>query len=197
MAASIVALSFGAFGQDESMEEGNSGDGYNHATFDVDFGFNRAFAKFTPGYSPKFIGFGHIGLGASYWPNARFGVKGYLGNERFKNPSEASKNLYSTNLTRISFLGLINLGRICQFEDWTQTIGLFMHAGPGFAFMSGRTLTDQPTREFMGVLQLGFTPYFKINDKLSITTDLTLLGNVRQGKTFDMHSLTGIGGFSG
>ena len=63
--------------------------------------------------------------------------------------------------------------------------------------LSEKNAAGNRSRDIMGNLQVGFTPFFKINEKLAITTDLTMVGNVRQGKTFDMKGNTGISGLNG
>ena len=130
-----LMLTFGAFGQDEMMEseEAGSSDGYNRAMFDLDFGLNKAMAKYSPGYGDPILGVGHIGLGASYWINPKFGVKAYLGNEVFSNRSGAT-NEFKTNYTRISFQGLINISRICNFEDWNLNDWVLHSWGIRFLF---------------------------------------------------------------
>jgi hypothetical protein len=200
----LAFLGFGTYAQtdetsaviEDKTEKTGPADGYRRWTLDANIGFNKAFGPYASGYGgPQLIGLFHGDIGVRYMPNPYFGVKALFGHETFSNSRSGAE--YSTNYERLSFLGMVNLGRICSFEDWTKTIGLFMHLGPGGSFMTGTRANGVRGRDLMVHLQLGFTPTFKINEKVAINADLTVVGNLLQGNTFDFQGASSISGFGG
>lgn len=196
-----TAMVFGAFGQDDMSdaakpEKTGPADGYNKAYLDINVGFNKPFSPFSAGTDGQIIGLFHADLGFRYMPNPKFGVRATLRHESFKNASSLSE--FSTIHESITFEGILNFGAICNFEEWTKVLGLHLHAGPGIAYMSGTTTAGNRGRDLMGHIQFGVTPRFKLNEKLAINTDLTFVGNMLQGRTFDFKSNNPYGnGFNG
>lgn len=112
--------------------------------------------------------------------NNKFGLKLDFGLDSFENKSESFefKGMYY----RTSLQGVINLGRIMNFEDWTNTINLQAHTGAGFSFMTNDNFDGN---DDMTNFILGLTAQFRLSNRVALNADFTMINNVNQTYTFD------------
>jgi OOP family OmpA-OmpF porin len=169
---------------------------FNRLAVDFSAGINKPMASFTPGYfGPKLAGPIHVDLGVRYMANSKFGVKLGYGMESFKITS--GNTTYKTSYNNISIQALMNIGRVCSFEDWTKSIGLFVHAGAGIGILGGTPIGGVKSKDRTGLFIAGFTPIFRVTEKISITADLSMVGTVKQDNTFDFQTRISRQGFDG
>lgn len=183
----LVAGGFGAFAQTPAA--------YNHWSLEAALGINKPTKPFTPGYSTERVGWFHADLGARYMFNRRFGLNTDIGFDQIT--SAANTPYFKTYYWRISLQGVINVGNVLHFHEWSDVMGLLVHGGGGFA-----TLTDRHHRIGNGSDEmlhyvLGFQPQVRINDRVALLADLTMQWNVYQSQSFDLKSSSDVAGIDG
>ncbi|AEE20457.1 OOP family OmpA-OmpF porin [Dokdonia sp. Hel_I_63] len=136
--------------------------------------------------------------GARYMFNEKFGLKGGVAYNSFKNDDESRE--FDTALYNFSLEGVVNAGNILGFREWTDTFNVLVHGGMGYSALT----TDAPAveRDFgdadqMLSFMVGVTPQIKLSNRIALVADLTAVGNVRQDLTFNGAQAGGTKGFDG
>jgi OOP family OmpA-OmpF porin len=171
---------------------------YNKWSADANIGFNSALGPFTEGYQSNYLGLYHADANVRYMLSNKFGVMWGMGFDRIKNDElghyNGEDNYFKTHYIRTSLQAVFNVGRMADFHELHDRVGLLLHGGFGFSslkdahrsvwFEDWRT---QGTDEMMHLL-IGFTPQVRLTDYLAIHADFTYVGNIWQTKTFDFTS---------
>jgi OOP family OmpA-OmpF porin len=152
----------------------------------------------------KIYQFHHYNINGRYMLNNRFGIKLDAAFDKFK----WTKLDNPTNYYRISIQPTVNLTDILNFSIINKKLGLLLHSGIGFSLMTNKGITDnlEPTSPLMelgptdnmlhGII--GLTPQYKINERICINADLSMLFHIRQNRTFDFqYKLPAAAGFTG
>lgn len=153
---------------------------YNKWSFDLNAGLSKPTAPFSSNYYASNTNFIHGDLGVRYMFNNKFGLKVDFGLDSFKNKSESFE--FEGKYYRTSLQGVINLGRILNFEEWTNTINLQAHTGAGFSFMTNDNFDGN---DDMTNFILGLTAQFRLSNRIALNADFTMINNVNQTYTFD------------
>ncbi|MGD9556006.1 MAG: OmpA family protein [Mangrovibacterium sp.] len=173
----IIGLAVtGAYAQ-ESMPNDTA---YNKWTIEGGIGFTKPYHNMTYGYRTNTPDFFSAELGARYMFNELFGLKFGLGYSHFTEGDDSfdfTSKQYMTNVQ-----GVINMGRVLHFEDWTQRLGLLAHAGAGVGLLNHDTEVDN---DWVGNVLGGMTGLVKLSPRVSLTLDVTSTYNIRQGYTFN------------
>ena len=164
---------------------------FNRWSVEVNAGQNKAIRPFLSGYftsnPDKYFninGVEHFDIGARYMFSTSFGLKLDFGYDVFKNNSNTS--IYFKNeQKRIGLQGVINLGRIIQFETFTNRFGLLAHAGVQMSSLNPKSGINSGLSERDGGLILGISPQFRLTNSFIITADFSTLNNVRQHLNWD------------
>lgn len=180
----ITIITFSVFGvlntyAQEQTETETSTD-YNRWSVDLNAGLSKPIAPFTVNYYASNTTFIHGDLGVRYMLNNKFGLKLDFGLDSFKNKSESSA--FEGKYYRTSLQGVVNLGRIMNFEEWTNTINLQAHTGAGFSFMTNDKFDGN---DDMTNFILGLTAQFRLSNRIALNADFTMINNVNQKYTFD------------
>lgn len=131
--------------------------------------------------------------------NNRIGTKIDMGYDNF-NFTDGHPN---TRALRLSFQPTFNLTDIMHINDFSERLGLQLHVGAGYAAIWNKTLSAGPAELFASkegsvdeIFQgiIGFTPLYKVSEKLSIQGDISFMSNIRQNKGFDFEVLPVEGG---
>ena len=209
----ISLLSFAPiFSQtDESSDEQQSS-GFNRWTVEVNAGQSKGINPFTEGYSSsdatKVLGkftFNNFGIGARYMMSPKFGIKGDINYDVCKNIN-GNKKEFEVEQYRLGIQGVINASRLLGIEENLKRFGLLIHGGLNFLAMTPKKETPddlsviiQPGDEFnrqksnAGVTEynvgliVGFSPQFRITNKMAMNLDLTSITNYRQHFAWDGH----------
>ncbi len=164
--------------QTETVETKNSD--FNKWSVEFAGGFNKYQQPVTPGYATDtpnlFVG----DLGVRYMFNNQFGLKADFGFNTFEEAS--GSNNFSTRYYRVDLQAVANLGRIMNFETWTNTIGLLGHAGFGVAQLEDQ---NSALKDKMGNFIAGVTGQIKLTNRIALTGDFTTIINARQNANFD------------
>lgn len=188
----LVCLTSASLNAQDMQETATTTDnnGYNKWSIEVSGGANKPFRTFTPGYRTDRVNFFTVDLGARYMFNNKAGLKLDFGYNKFENNEDTPE--FESTYIRGDIQGVINLGRVLNFEDWTNTIGLLAHAGGGvYMLQSDDDSDDSFEGEDWGAnLILGFTAQLKLSDNIVLTGDLTGIANGFQNWNFDGKSPT-------
>ena len=159
----------------------NIAKGFNKWSIDINSGISKPTAPFTPHYAVSDLNLFHVDLGARYMFNNKFGVKVDLGYDQFKN-DDSSLSDFNGQYFRTDIQGVVNLGRLFNFEDWTQRLNLQAHMGAGYSFMKNDAFDG--TDNMANVL-LGLTGQIKLSERVALNLDFTRVNNISQHYTFD------------
>ncbi|WP_163410031.1 OmpA family protein [Flavobacterium ajazii] len=121
-----------------------------------------------------------VDLGARYMFNTKFGLKADLGYNSFQEGKGSEP--FDTKYYRFDIQGVSNLGRIMDFETWTNTVGLLLHTGFGAAYFEDK---NSSLDDLMINYMLGVTTQIKLSDRLALTADFTTIFNALQEYTYD------------
>ena len=148
----------------------------------------------TAGYSTSIVSPYTVELGTRYMFNNKFGLKADFGFNSFTGKKDESID-FDTKYYRVDLQGVVNLGRIMNFEKWTNTFGLLGHAGFGLSFLERKDPTYVKDR--MGNFMVGVTGQIKLSERIALTADFTTITNAKQNVAFDGFSNNNIRGFNG
>ncbi len=166
------------FGQDNAI---------NKLSIDGGIGLNNSILHFSPGYSNSYFNPFNLNIGARKMFNNKFGAKIDLGYDYL---SESGKSLkFNTHYVRASFQGVANLATILQFNTFTQKFGLLAHGGFGVSSLLAKNHQLIKQTDEMVHLIFGLTPQYKVNEKIALNIDISMIQNFKQHYTFDYHTL--------
>ena len=190
----IIALAFAIntiSAQTENVEKKEIG--FNRWSLELAGGFNKPQRPMTPGYTTSVVSPYTLDLGARYMFNNKFGLKADFGFNSFTGNNESIN--FDSKYYRVDLQGVANLGRIMNFETWTNTLGLLGHAGFGFSLLE----RNDPSfvKDRMGNFIVGVTGQIKLNNRIALTGDFSSITNAKQNIAFDGASTNGIRGFDG
>lgn len=172
--------------QEEIVEIQNNGTYYKASNYDkwsveLNVGANNAIYNWSSGYyDRKVLNMWHADLGVRYMFNTKFGLKADAGFDQLKNHPDSKE--FETRQWRFSLQGVLNLGRILSFEDWTKSLSLLFHAGPGYALLQNDNFTEN---DGMLNVMAGLTGQIRLNDRLALTADITGMNNFGMQHTWN------------
>ncbi len=153
---------------------------YDHWSIDLGAGIHQVGATQSPSYSSTALGQGSLGF--RYMFNERFGMRLDLGYNSFSDADGSQP--FKSNYYRASIEGVVNLGNLLKFNSFTNRFNLLGHVGAGAASLNVTEPTDNGG-DVMYVMNIGLTPQFKLNDRLSIFLDVNSLIHFHQDDNFD------------
>ena len=130
-----------------------------------------------------------VDLGVRYMLNNKFGLKLDAGLSSI----EGTNNSFESQYLRGDLQGVVNLGRVLNFENWTQTIGLLAHTGLGIGMLSDQNSNKE---DYVGNFIIGLTGQIKLSNKFVLTGDVSSIANVLQSNSFDFTTVNKTAGFS-
>jgi hypothetical protein len=167
---------------------------FNRLSIDGSIGVNKMIINRSPGVDYPYFGLVHGDLGVRYMANSKFGVKLDGGIDQIKTKSASVEN--NSQLIRVSLQAIVNIGRICNFEDFNKKFSILGHAGPSIGFNKDVSKTNKIAgTDRIGQLIIGVAPMFKLNKKMAITADLSVIGAFSQQRSFDFKTAKSSPGF--
>ncbi|MGZ9734873.1 OmpA family protein [Flavobacterium sp. GNP002] len=178
--------------QTENVESASTGTEFNKWSVELAGGVNKpqrpmSIGQFTSTPSPYVVD-----LGVRYMFNNKFGLKADFGYNSFQGQKNSID--FDTKYYRVDLQGVANLGRIMNFETWTNTLGLLGHAGFGLAQLEDQ---NSALKDRMGNFMAGVTGQIKLSNRIALTGDFTTILNASQNAAFDAASASGTRGFGG
>lgn len=154
---------------------------FNRWSFEGGAGLTKPYFNFNPGYqtaTPDFLA-GEFGI--RYMISEYFGLKLNVGYNQFTNRPNSPE--FSTNEYRLDMQGVVNMGRVLKFEEWTKRLNLLAHAGAGAGRMDYGAAPD--TKDYVGNVVGGLTGQIKLSNHIALYADLSTYGNIRQKLSFN------------
>lgn len=164
----------------QDTQQTTSSNDYNKWSIDVNGGLNKPANPMSPGYNVDATNFFHANLGFRYMFNTKFGMKLHGGYDVFNNDDNSPE--FETKLTTIGLQGYANLGRIMEFETWTQRLNLLGHAGVAVGQMKSDRFEGE---DHLGFFTIGMTGQFRISNRVSLNLDFSMYNSIYQHKTWD------------
>jgi OOP family OmpA-OmpF porin len=165
---------------------------YNKWSIELAGGVNKTQRPMTAGYFTSTPSPYVADLGVRYMFNNKFGLKADFGYNSFEGKNNSVD--FDTKYYRADIQAVANLGRIMNFETWTNTLGLLGHAGFGLAQLEDQ---NSALKDRMGNFMAGVTGQIKLSNRIALTGDFTTILNASQDAAFDAASTPGARGFSG
>jgi OOP family OmpA-OmpF porin len=172
-----------------AQEKSNSN--FNRWSVEVNVGQNKAIRPFSSGYfssnPDKYFninGLEHFDIGTRYMFSTSFGLKLDYAYDVIKNNNDISLPFKNVQY-RIGLQGISNLGRMMQFETFTNRFGLLAHAGIQISTLNPKLGFNAGNSEQNGGLIFGLTPQFRLMNSIVITADFSAINNVRQHFNWD------------
>lgn len=166
----LFSVSFLAFSQEVE---------YNRWSVDLNGGFTKPTNPFNSGFYAKTFGFVHGDLGIRYMFNPKFGIKADFGYDQFE-----VENLpnFEGKIMRANLQGVVNLGRLLNFETFSSRLNAQLHSGFGW---SGFTSNGFNGTDNMANFIVGLTGQVKITNRIALNADFSYIGLINQNYTFD------------
>ena len=182
-----LASAFTAVNAQNETKNENSTEAYNKWSVEVAGGVSKPLNRL--GSSFGFVTPVTVDLGLRYMINNKFGIKGDLGYNTLQEKDGTPE--FNSRYYRGDIQAVANLGRIMNFETWTNTIGLLGHGGVGLGMVRSGDAKD-----WVGNGILGLTLQARLSDHFALTMDGSAILNVRQSFNFDATE-TGKAGYGG
>ncbi|RTZ09241.1 OmpA family protein [Flavobacterium sp. GSP6] len=170
----------------------NTENDYNKWSVELAGGVNKTQRPMTAGYFTSTPSPFVADLGVRYMFNNKFGLKADIGYNSFQGKNNSID--FDTKYYRADIQAVANLGRIMNFETWTNTLGLLGHAGFGLAQLEDQ---NSALKDRMGNFMAGVTGQIKLSNRIALTGDFTTILNAAQDAAFDGASTRDARGFSG
>ena len=170
----------------------SSSNTFNKWSIDLGAGFNKPQRPFNAGYTTNTVSPWTGDLGVRYMFNNKFGLKADFGYNSFT--AKGNSIDFDSKYYRVDLQAVANLGRIMNFETWTNTFGLLGHAGFGYAQLKSDSFKGA---DEMGNFIAGLTGQIRLSNRVALTGDFSTILNASQDRTFDGAYVDGNRGFSG
>lgn len=154
---------------------------YNKWSIDINGGVNKAGNPMSLGYHMNADNLFHADLGFRYMFNTKFGLKIQGGYDVLNDDGE-SDNEFESEVIGINFQGYANLGRIMEFETWTNRINLLGHMGFGISQLTNDNFDGE---DRLGNFIIGMGAQYKISRRVAINADFTMYNTFSQHKNWD------------
>ena len=154
---------------------------FNRWSIEGNIGLTKPYLNFSSGYwagTPDFLA-GEVGV--RYMLNEFFGLKIDFGYNQFSNQENSHE--FSTDEYRVDMQGVVNVGRVLKFENWTHTFNVLAHGGLGV----GKINYDQATsaEDYVGNVIGGLTGQIKLSPRVAMNLDFSTFSNIRQNLSFN------------
>ena len=155
---------------------------FNKWSIEGGIGFTKQWQRtFNPGYyavDPSFIA---AEFGVRRMIDEKFGFKMNFVYDKFTEDGDATIH-YTTKQYGLAIEGVMNIGRILHFENWTKTFGLLGHAGVGVGYLDYDHVNVG--KDWVGNVIGGLTAQVKLSDRVALNLDGSARANIRQNRGF-------------
>ncbi|OXA72442.1 flagellar motor protein MotB [Flavobacterium aquidurense] len=153
---------------------------FNKWSIELGAGLTKPQRPFSAGYSTDTPSPWVGEIGVRYMFNNKFGLKIDYGYNSFTDGDDSMK--FDSKYQRLDLQGVANLGRIMNFETWTNTFGLLGHAGFGVGQLKSDNFTG---KDWTGNFIAGVTGQIRLSNRIALTGDFSTILNASQDHTFD------------
>lgn len=184
-----LAFALALTGVHAQTESNNS---YNKWSVELAGGLTKPQRSFSAGYSTSTPSPWVGEVGVRYMFNNKFGLKADFGYNSFTSKSNSID--FDSKNYRVDLQAVANLGRIMNFETWTNTFGLLGHAGFGYGQLRSNNFKGA---DEVGNFIAGVTGQIKLSNRVALTGDFSTILNASQDHTFNGAYVAQNRGFSG
>ncbi|MFP9099141.1 OmpA family protein [Flavobacterium sp. RHBU_24] len=164
----------------KAQDAGKTAQDYNKWTVELGGGINKVSNPLTPGYHVDAFNFYSVNAGARYMFNTKFGIKATGSLDRLQG-SDISED-FETQFFSVGLQGVVNLGRVLEFETWTKRLNVLGHAGVGVGFLSGDMIKET---DHTGNFLIGFTGQLKVSKRVTLWGDFNMTNTYTQHRTWN------------
>ncbi len=136
----------------------------------------------------------HANLAFRYMFNDKFGLRFRGGYNDISQDEDASTFDFNSTYVQTSIEGVLNLGSIFDFQDWTRKFNLQAYGGFGVGLL---TTDFDMGDDYTASAVVGFTPMYKLSEKVSLKMDFMGIANATQDLNWDGLSGTQTAGIDG
>lgn len=165
---------------------------FNRWSIEADFGQAKGSKPYTTGYygnNPrKFLGglaINHIGVGARYMFNPKFGIKSNFNFDYLQEQNGSGSLPFEMLHIQFSTEGVVNLTRLFDIQNQAGRFGLLFHFGFQVSQMSPQMGPVEGRKEWNGGILGGLSPQFRVFKNVSVFADFTVNSNIRQHFNWD------------
>ncbi len=164
-----------------TAQEEKSAKDYNKFSIEANGGLTKANNPFADGYTTDIAPL-HVDLGVRYMFNPKFGLRLQVGYDKMKGNDESLP--FETEYINANLQGVVNLGRIMDFESWTKNFNVQFHTGVGYGQLDGDRFDEKDgTMNFI----VGLTGQLKLSERIALNADFSMINNTGQ----DSHTWDG------
>ncbi|MDQ7917327.1 OmpA family protein [Mesonia sp. MT50] len=156
---------------------------YNHWSIEAGVNMSKAAQGFAGGYDNSVTGSIGGELGVRYMINEKFGFK--FGALYSKLSEDDNVPAFETSYYRGTLEGVVNVGNILGFRDWTQRLNVLAHAGMGVGMISLGDGGISDEHDYTPAFIVGVTPQLRLSDKISLFADASFTAHSKQDFTWD------------
>lgn len=177
MKKNLLLLAFLSLGiAANAQEEEKTGVDFNRFSIEANGGFSKANNPLADGYYTDIAPL-HLDLGVRYMFNPKFGLRLQAGYDTMEGNDESLP--FSTDFMNVNLQGVVNVGRILDFETWTRSLNLQFHTGMGYAQIKGDNFDKtENTLTFI----VGLTGQVKLSERIALNADFSMFNNTGQDK---------------
>ena len=161
---------------------------FNKWSLDIGAGVHDIAHSLSPGYTIDRPALWQANVGIRKMFNENFGLR--LGFGMNKIEGNATSQPFEATFTRFTLEGVVNAGNFLNFQNWTKKLNLLLHSGIGFGSIDN-ALPFNATADTNMHFMVGFTPQYRLSDRLSLFFDYSLLFNYFQNRTFNNQNVSG------
>ncbi|NJN49916.1 MAG: outer membrane beta-barrel protein [Polaribacter sp.] len=154
---------------------------FNRWSLDIGAGVHQVATPLSPGFRTENPGLWQANIGIRRMFNEKFGLRADFGINKIEGDMT---NPFESTLFRGTLEGVVNAGNLLNFDTWTSKVNLLVHAGMGVASISN-DLPFNANNQSIAQVVYGFTPQYKISDRISLFVDFSTFHNFYQERTFD------------
>ena len=165
---------------------------FNKWSIEANIGFGKPISPYSPNYFSSnndtyfaFNKFNHFNIVSRYMLSPYFGVRAGMTYVTISNSSASSSLPFETELYKMDVQGVINLGHLLNFDQFTSRLGLLAHMGPQISKLIIKEGQNSGKKDTDGGFIIGVTPQFKITDRIVLNADFSFTGNFRQHLNWD------------
>ena len=160
---------FGAFSQSN----------FNKLSFELGSGFSKPFSNISSDVESTFMAAPNWNMGIRYMFNSNFGLKGSFNYDSFEEKGIGSKH------NRFNLDAYYNIGNWFDLNYVSNSsVALYSHIGAGATYINskvkGLRVGYIPGWERQINFNIGFSPRFRMNDIMSLYTDLSYIMAMKQ-----------------
>jgi len=165
---------------------------FNKWSIEANIGFGKPISPFAPKYfSSKnntyfaFTKLNHFDVGARYMLSPYFGVRAGFTHVSISNASGSNSLPFETQLTEVNLQGVVNMGHLLHFDQFTSRLGLLAHMGLQVNKLAIKKSKNPGNSDMDGGFIVGITPQLKLSNRFALQTDFSFTGNFRQHLNWD------------